>query len=78
MDRCDSLSFQVTSKGSVESKAVVPRGSRAVAPKAMPGPVAMKKEQGMLVPEGRVFFKSFFKSCKPGLKVINFFHAQLS
>jgi len=30
----------------------VPRGSRTVVPKGMPGPIAMKKQGGMLVPEG--------------------------
>ncbi|KAH3741594.1 protein FAM221B-like isoform X2 [Dreissena polymorpha] len=34
------------------SKAVVPKGTRNVVPKSMPGPVAMTKKDGMLVPEG--------------------------
>lgn len=45
-------SKQPVSKPKADSKAVVPRGSRAMAPRSMPGPVAMRKEQGILIPEG--------------------------
>ncbi|XP_060572303.1 protein FAM221B-like [Ruditapes philippinarum] len=38
--------------GAASSKAVVPRGSGTMVPKGMPGPIAMKKQDGMLVPEG--------------------------
>ena len=52
---CFTDIFQPASKPKAESKAVVPRGSRAMAPRSMPGPVAMRKEQGMLIPEGNSF-----------------------
>ena len=48
------------------SKAVVPKGTRAMVPKGMPGPVAMKKQDGMLVPEGMLPFLRCFTCWKIG------------